>query len=509
MKSIDYLLDRITMYRLLLYYLLALLAVAMGLSLLGRLQFNALAIAFSAGYITLICWLTHNVFSRVFEAPSNIESTLITALILALIVSPYHNPHDILFLTAVSGLAISSKYILAVAKKHIFNPAAVAVALTAIAGQSASWWVGSAPLLPFVVIGGLLIVRKIHRGSMVWSFFGSVALSTIVVNLITHHNVLSSLNKTIFHSSLFFLAFVMLTEPLSSPGTKNKQSWYAILVGLLFPPQVHIASIYSTPELTLLVGNVFAYLVSPKLKLSPQLVEKQRLAPDIVDFVYKPKRAIKYRPGQYMEWTLPHKNADSRGVRRYLTLASSPTEDNIRLGVKFYPNGSSYKKALLAASSDTPIAAGQLSGDFVMPRDTSQKLVFIAGGIGVTPFRSMLKYLVDKNEKRDIVLIYSDKTEQELVYLDVFRQAEERINLKAVYTLTDMNKLSPSWAGQKGYISEALVSAQVPDLMERLFYISGSHHMVTGVKEALNTLGVPNHQIKTDFFPGYAYETIP
>lgn len=504
MKPIDYLLDRVTMYRLLLYYLLALLGAAIGLSLLGKLQFNALAIAFSASYITLICYLTHIVFSRVFEAPANTESTLITALILALIVSPYHNPHDILFLTAVSGLAISSKYILAIARKHIFNPAAVAVALTAIAGQTASWWVGSSALLPFVIIGGILIVRKIHRGTMIWSFFGSVFVSTIVVNLVTHHSVLSSLNKTALHSSLFFLAFVMLTEPLSSPGTKNKQTIYAILVGLLFPPQVHIAKIYTTPELTLLVGNVYAYIVSPKLKLLPKLVEKQRISPDIVDFVYKLKRPINYKPGQYMEWTLPHTDADSRGARRYLTLASSPTEDNIRLGVKFYPDGSSYKKAMLGSDGNTPIAAGQLSGDFVMPSDSSQKLVFIAGGIGITPFRSMLKYLVDKKQKRDVVLIYSNKTERDIVYRDVFKQASEQIGLKTTYTLTDLNKVPSTWTGEKGYISESMLKTEVPDFNERLFYISGSHQMVTGVKEALNNLGIPSHQIKTDFFPGYA-----
>src|SRR5258708_5072628 len=143
MKLIDYWLDRITMYRLVLYYLLLLLAAAIGLSLLGVLHFNALAIAFSAGYITLICWITNKIFAHVFETPSNTDSVFITALILALIITPYHNSHDILFLTAASGLAMASKYILSIRKKHIFNPAAVAVALLAFsAGQTASWWIG-------------------------------------------------------------------------------------------------------------------------------------------------------------------------------------------------------------------------------------------------------------------------------------------------------------------------------------------------------------------------------
>src|SRR5512146_2669306 len=161
MKAIDKFLDHTTMYRLLLYYLAALLGAAMLLGAFGWLPFSPMAIAAGTGYLLLVCWITNRVFAYVFETPHNPESSLITALILALIITPPASAQSFVFLSAAAGLAIASKYILAIRRQHIFNPAAVAVVLTAFgAHQSASWWVGNAQLLPIVLIGGVLLARK-------------------------------------------------------------------------------------------------------------------------------------------------------------------------------------------------------------------------------------------------------------------------------------------------------------------------------------------------------------
>src|SRR5665213_3089003 len=204
----------------------------------------------------------------------------------------------------------------------------------------------------------------------------------------------------------------MLTEPLTSPPTAKKQTWYGAIVGFLLPPQAHFLSFYTTPELALVIGNAFSYLISPKTKLFPILRQKVKIAADTVDFIFNPGQKFAYEPGQYLEWTLQHEKTDSRGSRRYFTLASSPTEPDLIIGVKFYEDGSSFKKALLDASADTFIVASQLAGDFVMPKDPTKQLVFIAGGIGVTPFRSMVKYLLDKNDTRKVTLLYSARTEE-------------------------------------------------------------------------------------------------
>lgn len=503
MKLIDRWLDRITMYRLVLYYLIVLVVVAIALAALGYLHYDFRGIAFSAAFLVIICAVANAVFARVYDAPTNVESSYITALILALIITPLQTYHDIPFLVAAGGLAIASKYILAIRRKHIFNPAAIAVALLAIGtGQAASWWVGNSYLWPVVLVGGLLIMHKIRRTKMVLTFFASATAATALFAFTRHVSVPITLEKLVLHSSLLFLAFIMLTEPLTSPATTEGQLWYASLVGLLFPPQVHFGTVYSTPELTLVAGNIFSYIISPKAKLLPKLAEKLKLTPDTTDFVFALDRPLKYQPGQYMEWTLPHATSDSRGNRRYFTLASSPTEPTLRLGVKFYPSGSSYKRTMLAMSKQTSIAAGQLGGGFTLPADPNRKLVFIAGGIGVTPYRSMIKYLIDTNERRDITLLYSERVEEELVYRDVFTEAKKRLGIKTFYTLTD--KAPANWSGLKGMLTAAAIKTTVPDYHQRLFYISGPHTMVKAMEATLKELGVAGRNIKTDFFPGYA-----
>jgi ferredoxin-NADP reductase len=494
LKLLDSILDRLTMYRLVLYYLIGLLAAAVVLSALGVLHYSPFAIIFSSVYLVVACWIGNLVFAHVFEASPSVESTHITALILALIITPITAAPGVIFLTAAAGLATASKYLLAIYKKHIFNPAAVAVAITAVAaGQTASWWVGSAALLPFVLVGGILVVRKIRRSQMVIAFLSTAVVATLVLSLI-NGGLTVNLKQLILNSALFFLAFVMLTEPATSPPTTKKQVWYGVLAGLLFPPEVHLASIYSTPELVLLVGNVFAYAVSPRFKLMPKLAKMDHLAPNIYNFSFKSDRPINFKPGQYMEWTLPHKGADARGNRRYFTLASSPTEATLSLGVKFYDRGSSFKQAMLKLTPQTRVAAGQLSGDFVMPDNPSQKLAFIAGGIGITPFRSMVKYLLDTNQKRNIVLLYSAVDAGEMVYRNVFDEAVQRLGSKVVYWLT----------GERGFLNAAVIKTEVPDYRERTFYISGTHQMVSAIQAALHELGVSPLHVKTDFFPGYA-----
>jgi ferredoxin-NADP reductase len=377
------------------------------------------------------------------------------------------------------------------------------VALTAFGPkQSASWWVGNAQLAALVVIGGLLLARKIRRGQMVTVFLVTALAATTVMATLHGGDALATLRNTALHSSLFFLAFVMLTEPLTSPATLGRQRWYATLAGLLFPPQVRLLGVSSTPELVLVVSNAFSYIISPKVKLLPRLTQRLSWGPRTKDFVFELDHKFKYKPGQYMEWTLPHNRPDNRGSRRYFTLASSPTESNLRLGVRFYARGSSFKKAMLAMGAATPIAAGQLGGDFTLPRDKSRKLVFIAGGIGITPFRSMLKYLVDTGEQRSVTLLYSERDPSGLAYRDVLQAARQELGAKIVYTLTDKNITLPQGA-RGGQITPRMIAEEVPDYQDRLFYISGSHSMVTAVKDSLRSLGVHDHDIKIDFFPGY------
>jgi ferredoxin-NADP reductase len=504
-RSIDDILNRVTMYRLVLYYLIFLLGAAVILSFVGVLGYDPFALLVSIGFLIAACWITNTVFAKAFGVPPNAESAYISALILALIITPLQSPGDLWFLAWAAVWAMASKYILAINGKHIFNPAAFAVALTYLAiNQSASWWVGDAPMLPFVVVGGILVVRKIGRFDLVSSFLFLALTTTLVADLLGGGDFVATLQRVVVYSPLLFFAFIILTEPLTAPPTQRLRILYGAMVGFLFTPQIHLGGLYTTPELAILIGNVFSYLVSSKATLILKLKQKVQIAPDTYDFVFAPARRLAFAPGQYMEWTLGHSDPDSRGNRRYFTLASSPTEGDLRLGIRFYPNSSTFKQALLSMDKNQEIVAAQLTGDFVLPPNPTQKCVFIAGGIGITPFRSMLKYLLDTHQPRPIVLFYVNRTVNDIVYVDVLNRAQIELGIKTIYTVTDKRRLPSSWQGRVGYITPRVIKAEVPDYRQCLFYISGPKGMVDSFKGLLGQLKVKGTQIKTDFFSGLA-----
>lgn len=466
-----------------LYYLIALCVVATIFAFLGLLPFDWQSLLLSATVLITICWVTNKVFALVLNVPTNVESVYISALILTLILTPIRSLEDFLSFIFIAVVAMASKYILAINRKHIFNPVACSVAVSSLTiNFAASWWVGTAIMLPVVLLGGLLNLRKIQRFDLVFSFFLIYLMSLSGASL-----------KTFLNSAMAFFALVMLTEPLTTPPTKYLRIVYGGLIGVLVGLNLNVGSFYLTPEIALILGNIFSYLVSPKEKVLLKLTKKTQTAEDIYDFEFSLEKKFKYCPGQYMEWTLAHHHPDSRGNRRFFTLASSPTEDHLRLGIKFSRDCSSFKKALLSLKAGDQILAGQLAGDFVLPHDVNRKLLFIAGGIGVTPFRSMIKHLIDRNEKRDITLLYANKTAQDIVYKNIFDEAFQKLRIKTVYVNTDT----------MGYIDEARIKRETPDIKERIFYISGPHSMVDAFEKVLKGMGIQGGKIKIDFFPGY------
>lgn len=503
MERIDARLNDITMYRLVLYYLAFLLGMAVLYSFAGILQYDPFALLLTTAFLLAACLLTNALFSRVFGVPANAESSYISALILALIITPLQSYNDLAFLAWAAILAMASKYILALNKKHIFNPAALAVAITYYTiNQSASWWIADGPMLPFVLLGGFLIVRKIRRFDLVGSFLAAVLAMTLGAVLFAGADLGGELQRVAVLSPVFFFAFVILTEPLTTPPTRGRQRVYGALVGVLFAPQFHLGGLYTTPELAILIGNVFSYLVSPRATLILRLVRRIPIGPDTYDFILAPSRKFAFAPGQYMEWTLGHADPDSRGNRRFFTLASAPTEDHVRVGVKFSRYSSSFKLALLSMKENTEIVASNLAGDFTLPRSRKQPLVFIAGGVGITPFRSMLQYLLDTKQPRPITLFYANRTVDEIVYRDVLDRAERELGIRTIYTVTDPTRVPAGWTGQVGRIGPKLIKAGVPDYARSLFYISGSQGMVQSFKQLLQDLHIPESQIKTDFFSG-------
>lgn len=491
------------MYRVVLYGLLILNVIAVIFGYFGLIDYSVFSLLISSLLLFAICNFSNRLLSRIFKTPINTESASITALILFFIIQPATNIESAAVLVIVGIIAMVSKFIFAINKKHIFNPVAAAAFLLGLFGRGeVIWWVATPALLPFVLFFGFLIAKKIRRLKMFFAFIFSALITIVFTN--SRLPSMEVITETFLSWPLVFFAGFMLTEPATSPSTSSSQTVFAILTGILFASRFHFGPIFSTPELALLIGNIYSYIVNPKYHLILKLLAKKKLSENIYEFSFIKPHSFYFIPGQYMEWTLSHSNTDNRGNRRYFTIASSPTENDLKIAVRFNEKSSSFKKSMLTINKKLPIVASQVSGDFILPKNKKEKLVFLAGGIGITPFRSMIKYLLDTKKSRDIILIYSNKSKEDIVYSDIFQQAEKKFNLKTFNVLTDLEKIPSDWNGEKGRINADMIKKIIPDFSERIFYLSGPFGLINGFKTLLLELGVPANKIKTDFFPGFA-----
>jgi ferredoxin-NADP reductase/Na+-translocating ferredoxin:NAD+ oxidoreductase RnfD subunit len=501
---VDHALNRITMYRLMLYYAAGLMAVAFGLAFFELVPQHPLSLAFSLILITGACWVTNRLLAALLHVPVNSESFYITALLLALIMAPVTagNLPGVVGLVVAAVVAIASKFVLAVRRKHIFNPVAIGVAVSALVlNQPPTWWVGgNLMLLPFVLAGGLLVTRKVQRFDVIGVYIVANLAATLVNTPLAMYGI--ALEASFLYSPLLFAGFAMLTEPLTAPHGRVSRLAYGAIVGALSSPNIRVGGFYLTPEIAFLIGNLFAYAVSPQGRFKLTLLRVEKMASGCYEFVFKPDRALVFRPGQFLDWTLDVPDADDRGNRRPFTIASAPTEEEVRLGVKFYSNPSAFKRSLVAMKLGDVIYGSQIAGSFTLPRNRDEKLAFIAGGIGITPFRSMVQELINRREKRPIVMLYGNNTRDEIAYSELFDRAARELGVKTVYAIAEDEV--PDDSIHKGFIDEPLIKREIPDFGERTFYISGPRAMVMRFQRVLKELGVARSRIKVDYFPGFA-----
>ncbi len=502
MNKIDKFLNKLTMYRLLVWGLGLLAITSIASASAGILKISAADLSVSLILYIVMCYLFNKLFSYIWRAPTNTESWLITALILFFIMQPDVTRAGVLGGLGACLVAISSKFILSLKRKHIFNPAALAAVVGGVTGISfVSWWVGNTVLaLPLLVLG-LLVIRKTRKEGVVLTYFIAAVITYLVVKIdINTHGGLV-IKQFLFSSPLVFLGAIMLTEPATLPSGKRWLYIFAALVGALSVAQIRFGEHLVTAELALLLGNLLAYVTSPRYKARLVLKQTTKLPGNVYDLAFTSDIPLAFRPGQYMDFTLPHSRTDNRGNRRAFTMASSPTEREIHVGVKVYEPSSSYKKALLAMKPGDSMVAGQISGNFTLPVDVRKKLVFIAGGIGVTPFRSMAKNMIDIRQSRDAILFYMISNPDELSYREVF-DAAKPFGLRTLPVL--FNKAIPaSWKGETGLFTTELLKKYVPDARHRTYYISGPPRMVDSCVAVLKSQGIHSRQIITDHFSGY------
>ena len=223
-----------------------------------------------------------------------------------------------------------------------------------------------------------------------------------------------------------------------------------------------------------------------------ELIEKRQEAKDVFSFIFQAQKPISWQAGQFIVYKIPHDHPDNRGDTRIFTISSSPYQGKIMLTTRyFFDQSSSFKQALFRKDLGSYVEGIDVKGHFTV-ENANKKLAFIAGGIGITPFHAILLDLEEREKIKDVILIYSSRDKENIVFRDTMKRLENQFRgLKIVYLF------SPQ------HCDLEMVKKSVPDIQERTFYLSGPTGMVKSVEEILHQLDVDRSKIKRDYLPGY------
>jgi ferredoxin-NADP reductase len=209
---------------------------------------------------------------------------------------------------------------------------------------------------------------------------------------------------------------------------------------------------------------------------------------------------VDFQPGQYFWVTLldpPYD--DEKGPRRHITVVTSPTERGV-LGLATRLRDSAFKRSLAELPEGTEVEVEQPKGSFVLPKETDKHYVFLAGGIGITVFRSMLRYIADEGLPHRVTLVHSNRDRESTAFYDELRELEAaNANLEIVFTMTE----DSGWDGETRRIDAEMLRDHLGDLDTYTYFIAGPPGMVEGVSGALQEAGIPEDQTRSQGFSGY------
>lgn len=221
-----------------------------------------------------------------------------------------------------------------------------------------------------------------------------------------------------------------------------------------------------------------------------KLTDKIKRTRDVITFVFEPQEKLEWKAGQYLHYVLHHEPTDNRGSDRWFTVSSAPFEKNVWVTTRHTAKkSSSFKSKLFDLPLGKNIEISHLEGDFTV-EDLDKDYVFLAGGIGITPFRSILKQLDHENKKIKLTLIYANKEKDNIVFKDELDELSHKNNFKIKYIF------SPD------HINEETIKF-LPDYENKNYYVSGPEIMVESLLEMLRKLEIKEDNLKGDWFPNY------
>ena len=229
------------------------------------------------------------------------------------------------------------------------------------------------------------------------------------------------------------------------------------------------------------------------------VAEKREVAKETLLVLFAVDGYPDYRPGSYFWVELPDRgHDDEKGLRRHISLVTSPTDAGV-VGLATRLRDTAFKRTLRELQLGDEVQIEEPKGSFLLPEDTTAEYVFVAGGIGITVFRSMLRYIADEQLPYRVTLVYSNRDRESTPFLDELEELERRIEgLRVVLTMTD----DEGWEGETRHL-DADVLRELVGLDGTTFLVAGPPEMAESVADSLRSAGVPEERVLADKFSGY------
>lgn len=234
-----------------------------------------------------------------------------------------------------------------------------------------------------------------------------------------------------------------------------------------------------------------------------KLKQRKEVAEGTMAFYFEKPAGFEFKAGQFLNYTLiDPPETDAEGNLRSFSIASAPGEEDLMLATRM--RDTAFKRVLKAMPLGTELRIDGPFGSFTLHQDGSRAAVFVAGGIGVTPFRSMILDATRKKLSRRLFLFYSNRRPEDAAFLSELQQIEKQNpSFKFIGTMTEIEKSLQRWQGETGLIDEPMLARHLGDLATPIYYSAGPPAMVTAMRTVLLHAGVSEDDIRTEDFTGY------
>ncbi|HEX7888545.1 MAG TPA: FAD-dependent oxidoreductase [Ramlibacter sp.] len=237
--------------------------------------------------------------------------------------------------------------------------------------------------------------------------------------------------------------------------------------------------------------------------MTVHLRQREEVAHGTMAFHFDKPAGFSFRPGQAIDLILADPaGSGTESARHAFSIVSAPHEGELAIATRM--RNSDFKNALARLPIGAPVQVEGPFGSLTLHNKLDRAAVFIAGGIGITPFMSMLRHATNNALQQRLLLLYSNRRPEDSAFLSELQRLEgENRNFRLVATMTRLGESRLPWRGATGPIDEALVKRMAAELAHPVYYVAGPPAMVGALRETLERAGVDGDDIRSEEFYGY------